>query len=100
MEKDRVAYDMNDSEMSLLQKYMDSASDICHQKVKKRDGLAIQWECAVDESEFRCSEIDMPSVAPFMNEVSVSFFSLFFFFLGWGGLLAGYFLVYGFYIEK
>ncbi|KAG8636650.1 hypothetical protein MANES_15G019100v8 [Manihot esculenta] len=70
MEKDRVAYDMNDSEMSLLQKYMDSASDICHQKVKKRDGLAIQWECAVDESEFRCSEIDMPSVAPFMNEVS------------------------------
>ncbi|XP_058001002.1 squamosa promoter-binding-like protein 7 isoform X2 [Hevea brasiliensis] len=61
MEKTRVMYGISDFEMSLLQKYMDGASDILHQKVKQSDN--------VDERDFRrCSETDMPSVAPFTNE--------------------------------
>ncbi|KAJ9154425.1 hypothetical protein P3X46_027759 [Hevea brasiliensis] len=64
MEKNRVAYGISDSEMFLLQKYMDSASDILLQKVKKSDDLAIHWEYTVDESDVRrCYESSMPSVA-------------------------------------
>ncbi|KAG8658768.1 hypothetical protein MANES_03G189400v8 [Manihot esculenta] len=61
MEKKRVLYGISDSDMSLLQKHMDSASNILQQKVKQSDD--------VDERDFRgCSESDMPSVASFNNE--------------------------------
>ncbi|EEF45453.1 squamosa promoter-binding-like protein 7 [Ricinus communis] len=69
METEREVSGSSDADMKLLQKHVDWAWNILYQKVKKRDGLLLQWECTIQgRSSGKCSDGDGPSVAPFTSE--------------------------------
>ncbi|XP_012069443.1 squamosa promoter-binding-like protein 7 isoform X2 [Jatropha curcas] len=69
IEISRVVYGISDSDMELLQKYMDWANNMLLKKAKKSDGLAFQWACTVEEGgSQRFSRSDVHSAAPFNSE--------------------------------